>query len=339
MNIDLFAGKQSKANDIKKENLLHKFFYCFENIKMLSAFQLYLQTIFMALDQVDIEKYDVDQKKTKEMSFIDHLEEFRWVMIRSLIGIGIMTALVFAFKGFFIDFIIFGPTKSDFVGYKILCNISQSIFKKDLLCFSNDLIIQNLRLSGQFMSHFQISFILGFVLAFPWVFWQLWLFIKPALYDAEKQAMRGLTFFAWFFFITGILFGYFLILPFSINFLYNYNLNESLENIYHLKDYLSYVTMVSLSAGIMFELPMVIFILSKLGLVTPKDLRTQRKIAFLIIIILSAIITPPDVGSMFLIAVPVYGLYELSILISAWVYKQEMKKVDIDEEKLESRTD
>ena len=281
----------------------------------------------MALDQIDIDNYDVQNNKTKEMSFIEHLEEFRWVLIRSILGIAVMTILVFAFKGFFIDFIIFGPTKPDFIGYKILCNVSQTVLRSEILCFSNELTIQNLRLSGQFMSHFQISFILAFVLAFPWVFWQLWLFIKPALYETEQQAMRGLTFFAWFFFVLGLLFGYFLVLPVSINFLANYNLNSSLENIYHLKDYIQYITMVTLSAGIMFELPMIIFILAKIGLVTPKDLRKQRKVALVAIMALGAIITPPDVGSMFIIALPVYALYELSIFIAEWVYRKERKKL------------
>lgn len=280
----------------------------------------------MALDQVDIDNYDIQTNKTKEMSFIDHLEEFRWVLIRCIIGIVATTLVVFAFKGFFIDTILFGPSRSDFIGYQVLCSLSETLLRGDVLCFANDLKIQNLKITGQFMAHFQISFILGFVLAFPWVFWQLWLFVKPALYQAEQQAMRGMTFFAWFFFILGILFGYLLILPVSINFLYNYNLSSGLDNIYQIHDYIGYITMISLSSGLMFELPMIIFILSKLGLVTPNDLRGQRKLAFLIILVLSAIITPPDIGSQFLITVPVYGLYELSILVSDWVYRKERKK-------------
>lgn len=279
----------------------------------------------MALDQVDIDKLDLKTNREKEMSFIDHLEEFRWTLIRSIVGILVMTILVFAFKSFFIDFIIFGPAKANFIGYEVLCNLSTSILRSQVLCFSNELEIQNLTPSGQFMQHFQVSFILGLVLAFPWVFWQLWLFIKPALKDAEQHAMRFLTFFAWFFFILGILFGYLLILPVSLNFLVNYNLSSSIENFYHLKDYMSYITMITLSSGLMFELPMVIFILTKIGLVTPAVLRKQRKVAFLIILVLSAIITPPDVGSQFLITIPVYALYELSIFVSDKVYKQKLK--------------
>lgn len=280
----------------------------------------------MALDQVDIDRLDLDTHKEKEMSFVEHLEELRWVIVRSLAGVVVMTILVFAFKSFFIDDIIFGPSRKDFIGYKMLCNISTNLFQNDVLCFGNDLVIQNLRLSGQFLGHFQISFILGLVLAFPWVFYQFWSFIKPALYEKEQKAMQGITIFSWFFFILGLLFGYFIILPFSIDFLYNYNLSVSLENIYQLKDYISYTTMVTLSAAVMFELPMVIFLLTKIGLVTPKDLRAYRKHAFVGIIVLSALITPPDVMSLFLIATPVYTLYELSIFVSAFVHKQNLKK-------------
>lgn len=290
----------------------------------------------MALDQVDIDKLDIKTKREKEMSFIDHLEELRWMMIRSILGIVIMTILVFAFKKFFIDYIIFGPAKPDFIGYKVLCSLSQAVLRGDTLCFSNTLQIQNLSPSGQFMQHFQVSFILGFVLAFPWVFWQIWLFIKPALKNNEQHAMRGLTLFAWLFFILGILFGYLLILPVSLNFLVNYNLSTSIENFYHLKDYMSYITMVTVSSGIMFELPMVIFILTKIGLVTPQSLREQRKVAFLIIVVVAAIVTPPDIGSMFLITVPVYALYELSVFVSDRVYRKKLKE---EEEKTSTEED
>ncbi len=282
--------------------------------------------IIMPLDQIDIDQYDPNTDETKEMSFIDHLEEFRWVLFRSLIGIGIATIVVFGFKSFFIDEVLFGPTKPSFVGYKFLCSISQYLPKKDLLCFDNELSIQNLKLSGQFMAHFQISFIMGAVIAFPWVFWQLWLFVKPALYDQEKKAMSYFTFFAWMFFVLGILFGYFIVLPFSLNFFANYNLNDSLTNLYQLNDYIGYITMTTLSAGLMFEMPMVIFILSKIGLINPTDLKQYRRHAFVIILILSAIITPPDIISQFLIAIPVYLLYEFSILVSRWVIQSNKSK-------------
>ena len=264
------------------------------------------------------------------MSFLDHLEEFRWVLVRCIVGTVLATVLVFAFKRFFIDFVLFGPATSDFVGYKYICRLSNFLFQAkplgiqpDAICFANDLTIQNLRLSGQFLAHFQISFIMGLVLAFPWVFWQLWLFIKPALYDSEQKIMRFMTLFAWLFFISGILFGYLIILPFSLNFFANYNLSDSLTNIYKLKDYIGYITMTTLSSGLMFEMPMVIFILSKIGIIGPKDLRKYRRHALLIIIVLASIITPPDVVSQILIAMPVYVLYELSIFVSAWVTKKK----------------
>jgi len=276
----------------------------------------------MPLDQIDIDKVDLSTMKEKEMSFVDHLEEFRWTLIRSIIGIVVATILVFAFKNFFIEEILMGPTKSSFLGYRMICNL----LKPFDVCFGNDLVLQNIRMSGQFLAHFQISFIMGLVIAFPWVFWQLWKFVKPALYELEVKAMKFLTFFAWLFFITGVAFGYFIILPFSLNFFTNYNLSDSINNLYHIKDYVGYITMTTLSAGLMFEMPMVIYILSKIGLVGPKDLRKYRKHAFLVIIILASIITPPDVVSQILIAVPVYILYELSIFISGWVYKKKKEK-------------
>lgn len=287
----------------------------------------------MPLDQIDIDNYDIETGKSQEMSFIDHLEEFRWVMVRSIGGVLLASILVFLFNSFFIDKILFGPQKADFIGYEFLCKISNTLFQAkplglspDMLCFSNELKIQNLKLAGQFVAHFQIAFIMGLVVAFPWVFWQFWLFIKPALYEKEQKVMRFMTFFAWLFFIAGVLFGYFLVLPFSLNFFANYKVAEGIANEFNLKDYISHISMTTLASGLMFEMPMVIFILSKLGLVGPKDLRTYRKHAFLGILVLSAIITPPDVISQFLITVPVYFLYELSIFISAWVRRKDSKE-------------
>lgn len=276
----------------------------------------------MPLDQIDIDKIDLSTTKEKEMSFIDHLEEFRWTLIRSIIGAVITTIAVFAFKNFFIEEILMGPTKENFVGYKMICKIL-SPFN---ICFGNNLELQNIRMSGQFLAHLQISFIMGLVIAFPWVFWQIWKFVKPALHTKEVKAMRFLTFFAWLFFSTGVAFGYLIILPFSLNFFTNYNLADSINNLYHIKDYVGYITMTTLSSGLMFEMPMAIFILSKIGLVGPKDLRKYRRHALLVIIILASIITPPDVVSQVLISVPVYVLYELSIFISAWVYKKDKEK-------------
>lgn len=281
----------------------------------------------MALDQIDIDRLDLETNREKEMSFIEHLEELRWTIVRALIGVIICTILVFLFKRFFIDFILFGPTSSDFVGYHFICSISEQVFRTDTLCFGNDLVIQNMKLQGQFVSHFQISFIMGFILAFPWVLWQFWLFVKPALHTQEVNSLRGLTFFAWLFFIIGNLFGYFIILPLSLNFFENYNLTteSSLKNIYQLQFYISYITMSTLSAGIMFELPIFIFILAKLGVVGPQSLRDYRKHAFIIILILSAVITPPDIWSQFLITIPVYLLYEMSIFVASFVVKANKK--------------
>ncbi|MBX2845616.1 MAG: twin-arginine translocase subunit TatC [Saprospiraceae bacterium] len=277
----------------------------------------------MPLDQVDIDELDMGQSKKKEMSFIDHLEELRWMILRSLLAIVLCTIAVFAFKGFFIETVIFGPSTPEFVGYEIICNFSQKVLKGDKLCFSNTISMQNPKMVGQFLTHFKMSFVMGFVLAFPFVFWQVWKFIRPALYKNELTAMRGIVFFAWFFFIIGIMFGYFLILPFSMNFLANYILSDNIQNLNTIGDYTGFITMVSLGAGLMFELPMVIYMLAKIGLVTPKFLRKYRKHAVVILLFVAAMITPPDVITQILIGLPVYLLYELSIFVAAWVQKKQ----------------
>jgi len=281
----------------------------------------------MPLDQVDIDNMNLDDSNgKKEMSFIDHLEELRWVIFRSLVATAVCTVAVFAFKGFFIEKIVFGPSTPDFIGYKIVCNFSQTLLNSDKLCFGNDLVLQNIKMTGQFLTHFKMSFIMGFVLAFPYVFWQVWKFIRPALYQNELKAMRGVVFFAWFFFIVGILFGYLLILPFSINFLSNYVLSGNIENFIKISDYTGFIIMVALGAGLMFELPMVIYMLAKIGLVTPAFLRKYRKHAVVLLLFVSAIITPPDVITQVLIGLPVYALYEISILVAAWVIRKKKKK-------------
>jgi len=257
------------------------------------------------------------------MSFIDHLEELRWAIIRSLVAVGLAAAVVFAFKGFFIDDVIFGPAKSDFIGYAFLCRLSNWFFLDNSLCFTNALDIQNHRIIGQFMTHFKMSFIAGFILAFPYVFYEVWKFVRPGLYKNEVTAMRGVVAASWFFFVLGVLFGYFIILPAALHFLYNYILSASINNLYHLSDYTGYITMATLGAGIMFELPVVIFLLAKLGLVTPQFLKKYRKHAIIVILILASIITPPDVGTQLLIGFPVYLLYELSILVAHWVVKKD----------------
>jgi len=278
----------------------------------------------VALDQVDVDQLD-DKGEKKEMSFIDHLEELRWTIFRSLGAVGIITVAIFAFKGFFIDTLVFGPTTKEFVGYKFLCNLSDRVFNSDVLCFDNELTIQNPKIIGQFINHFKMSFLLGFILAFPFIFREVWRFIKPALHKTELKATRGVIFFSWMFFLLGVSFGYMVILPFAIEFLTNYVLNDSITNIYLLNDYAAYITMVTLGAGIMFELPVVVYLLAKMGLVSAKFLRKHRKHALIIIITVGAIITPPDIGTQFLIAVPVYMLFELSILIAAWVRRKESK--------------
>jgi sec-independent protein translocase protein TatC len=182
-------------------------------------------------------------------------------------------------------------------------------------------------MAGQFITHMKVSAILGFVVAFPYVFWEFWRFVKPALYEKEIRSTRGLVFITSFLFILGVAFGYFLIVPFSINFLGSYQVDPSVENEINLNSYITVVSMISLASGILFELPIVVYFLSKVGLVTPAIMKQYRKHAIVIILILSAVITPPDVTSQILIAIPIVVLYELSIGISRRVQKKREKEL------------
>ncbi len=278
----------------------------------------------MPLDQVDIDK--MPKEDGKEMSFLDHLEELRWTILRSLVAIGICMVIPLIFKGPLIDNVVFAPSKGDFKGYELLCDFSEKVLKRDVLCFSNDLDIRARSLPENFTNYFKLSFLIGMILAFPIIFWQFWRFVSPAMYKKEKRLFKGVIASSWFFFMLGILFGYFIILPFSINFLENFQLSENIENIYDVNKYLSYVAMAILGSGIMFCLPVVIFLLSSIGLVGPKFLTKYRRHAIVIIVLVAALVTPPDVITQIAIGLPVYLLYELSILISYIVTKRRRKR-------------
>lgn len=259
----------------------------------------------------------------KEMSFIDHLEELRWHIIRALAAIMIVTVVVFMLGSFIFDKIIFGPKHDGFLTYQIFCDIFQFFQIDKSRCFGPAKYnIQNIEMAGQFLTHIKVSLILGFITAFPYVLWEMWKFIRPGLYENEQKYTRGLVFYASTLFFIGVSFGYFILAPFSLNFFARYQVTPEVENIISLTSYISVISTVVLAAGIMFELPMVVYLLSKIGIVTPDMMRSYRKHAFIAILLVAAIITPADVWTQILVTIPVYFLYEMSILISARVYKQ-----------------
>ena len=265
-----------------------------------------------------------------EMSFIDHLEALRWHVVRSLLVILASAIVFFIFIDWIFDNVIMGPTQNNFISYRLLCSLSHSLRLGDSLCMPPmELNLQINSVSGTFMSSITIAFVGGIIVAFPYVLWEVWRFVKPALKPNDLQHTRGVIFWISFFFFIGAAFGYFLLAPFTFNFLANYTIGTMGTLLYRptLADYLDSLIDITLGAGVAFELPMASWILSKMGLVTPAFLRTYRKYAYVVLLVLAAIITPsPDWGSQLIVVIPLVFLYELSIIISARVNRNQEKK-------------
>jgi len=262
-----------------------------------------------------------------DMSFLDHLEDLRWHIIRSLIAVVLAGLIAFLFKGFIFDVILFGPKNANFPTYHILCKLSQFFNLDQSFCFDElPFKIQSRKVATQFSAHMWTSFTAGFIVAFPYVIYQVWSFIAPGLYKKERSYGRWFIFVTSLLFITGVLFGYYIISPLSIRFLGSYQVSTVVNNEFDLESYIGLVKTSVLASGLMFELPIIIYFLAKFGLVTPDFLKQNRKYAFVLILILSAIITPPDIASQFIVSIPVVILYELSILITKIIHKKQLKK-------------
>ncbi len=260
------------------------------------------------------------------MSFIDHIEELRWHIIRSLAVILVASIAAFFKIEWIWDNIILGPAHTDFISYKVLCDFGHKIGVNALCLDEIKLEFQNTQLSGQFMLSFSTSFMVGFVVAFPYVFWEFWRFIRPALKPSELKQARGIVFWTSLLFFTGVLFAYYVVAPFTINFFANYQLSPSFKNIITMSNYYDTMSDLILGMGVVFELPVVVYFLSKIGLLTPKLMREKRRYAILIIFVLAAIITPPDWFSIWLVAIPLLMLYEVGISISDRANKERAKK-------------
>jgi sec-independent protein translocase protein TatC len=265
-----------------------------------------------------------------EMSFIDHLEALRWHVIRALLAVMIAAVTFFLYIDWIFDNIIMGPTRNDFISYRVLCSLSHKLRLGDSLCMPPmELNLQVTSVSGTFMSSITIAAVGGVLVALPFIFWEIWRFVKPALKPEELVHTRGVIFWVSFFFFLGAAFGYFLMAPFTFNFLANYNIGTEgiLQYRPMLSDYLDSLIDITLGAGLAFELPMASWVLSRMGLVTPAFLRSYRKYAYVALLVIAAIITPsPDWGSQLIVVIPLVMLYELSILISARVNKNREKK-------------
>ena len=263
----------------------------------------------------------------KEMSFLEHLEDLRWHVLRSIVAILITALAAFLAKNFVFDVLLFGPKKTDFLTYKILCQVSNLIGFDDSFCISElPFRIQSRTMAGQFSAHIWTSITLGFVVAFPYVVYQFWKFISPGLYANEKKTASGFISISSLLFFMGVLFGYYVVTPLSIRFLGTYNVSAEIFNDFDLNSYTALVRASVLASGLIFELPILVYFLTKIGLITPELMRNYRKIALVLVMFLSAVITPPDVASQIIVAIPVLILYELSIFISKRVVRNLNKK-------------
>ncbi|MBR9859667.1 twin-arginine translocase subunit TatC [bacterium] len=268
----------------------------------------------MALDQVD-----VDQQEAT-MSFFEHLEALRWHIMRALIAVGLGAIFAFVKGTYIFDHILLGPARSDFWSYKVICDLSYMLYDSDKICIGDiQFNIQQLKLTEQFYQHLVIAFVGGAILAFPYILYEVYRFVKPALKKSEKRYSGLAILSASVLFFSGVLFGYYILSPISINFLGNYTLSEIVIRQFTITSIIGFVLMLSIGAGIMFELPLVVYFLAKVGLVTSATLKQYRKVALVVILVVSAIVTPPDVASQILLSIPILLLYELGIFIASKV--------------------
>ncbi|HWR94908.1 MAG TPA: twin-arginine translocase subunit TatC [Flavobacterium sp.] len=261
-----------------------------------------------------------------EMSFLDHLEELRWLLVRSTVAILVCATATFFVSDYIFDIIIFGPTHAEFVTYRFFCDLSHQLGFADSICVTEmPFIIQNTNMEGQVNILIWTCITAGFILSFPFILWQLWKFISPALYEKERKHAKLFISVSSLLFFMGVLFGYFVIVPMSVNFFATFKVSEVIKNQFSVDSYIGMVKTSVIACGLFFELPIIIYFLTKLGLVTPTFLRKYWKYAVVIILIVAAIVTPPDVVSQLTVAIPMLIIYEISIFISVLVHKKQIK--------------
>ena len=267
------------------------------------------------------------KKNVNDMSFLDHLEDLRWHLIRATLAIVAVGTLAFIFSRKIFEHIIFAPKQMDFPTYSLLCKAGQFIGVDTTFCNEEmPMIIQNRTMAGQFSADIWTSILAGFIISFPYVIYQLWKFISPGLHENERKYSKGFIAVCSFLFFLGVLFGYYIVCPLSINFLANYSISTVVDNQIDIGSYIALIRSACLASGLVFELPIIIYFLTKIGLVTPEFLKKYRKYALVIVLILSAIITPPDIASQIIVAIPIIILYQVSIFISKIVVRNQKQK-------------
>jgi sec-independent protein translocase protein TatC len=260
----------------------------------------------------------------EEMSFFEHLDVLRSHLFKSAVAVAAGAIVIAIYNKFIVQRILMGPTHGDFPTYGLLCRLSQKWGLGNKLCMQEIHVrMQSNTVAGQFNVYFNIILIGGFILAFPYVFWQFWKFTKPALKPTELKNTRGVIFYVSLLFFLGVFFGYFVIAPYTINFFANFVLDSNIENIWTIADYFSTIVPLILGAGLAFQLPLVMYFLAKVGVVSAAYLRRVRKYAILIIVVVASIITPPDMLSTIVASVPLVILYEVSILLCTRVEKRQ----------------
>lgn len=277
----------------------------------------------MPLDQLTDEEID---SEGKEMSFLDHLEELRWHIIRAVGSIFVFAIIAFVFIDDIFRVVILGPKNPDFWTYRMMCKLADTTGYTDLCVTKLNFELQSLGVSDQFTMAMTSSAIIGLCFAFPYAFWELWRFIKPGLRNVEKQAARGAVFFVSLLFAMGLLFGYFIVSPLAINFLANFQITPEIKNQFDITSYIGILVTLSLGCALIFQMPMIAYVLSKVGVLTPKYMREYRKHAWIVILVVAGIITPsPDIYSQVLVALPLTLLYEVSIIVSGRIEKARLK--------------
>jgi sec-independent protein translocase protein TatC len=266
-----------------------------------------------------------------QMSFLDHLEELRWHIIRAVSSILVFGVAAFLLKDFVWGILILGPTKADFWTFQMFCKISSAV-GSDAFCFDEmPFIIQSRKMTGQFSMHIVSSAVIGLIAAFPYVFWEIWRFVSPGLYENERKLSRGAVFFVSLLFMTGVLFGYYVVTPISVNFLGNYQVDPTILNEFDITSYVSILVTLVLACGLLFQLPIVVYFLSKAGIISPAALVQYRRHAIVVILIIAAFVTPPDPITQLLVTLPLILLYQASIYISRVVTRREARRMAEEE--------
>jgi len=273
------------------------------------------------------------KKPDTEMSFLEHLEELRWHLIRSAVAVILLAIIAFVFKGIVFDTIILAPKTPEFPTNRWLCELGRYMDIPKLCINTVPLRLQTVKMAEQFNMHIAVSILAGLILAFPYIFYEFWKFISPALYENERRNARGAVFYTSFLFLLGVMFGYFIISPLSVHFLGNYQVSSDVMSNPTLRSYVQTVSSVVLASGVIFELPILTYFLTRIGLITPEFLKKYRKHSLVVILILAAVITPPDIFSQILVSLPLIVLYEIGIVISKRVVRGMDSKNEEEEEK------